>query len=108
MHGMEKFSSGRAYRNEQTVRNVIEMADILVLQEVGTQLTVPLSDQYVFFRDNVINVLPGRTLKAIDSFAFVYDSNKFSIVSCITVSSDKVVRCSFKVGLINSFIKIAR
>ena len=98
MQGLEKFS--RAYADEQaeTVRNVIEMAEIVALQEVGTQLQAPLSNEHSFFRDKILDVLPGRKLKAIGSFAFVYDSNKFSVVTCGIGSSETVVNCSFRVG----------
>ena len=88
------------FRDEQaeTLRNIIERAEILALQEVGTTLTDKNSKEYTFFRDNILKFLPGRKLHAIDNFAFVYDSNKFSIVSCKTVLFKAAVNCSFQVG----------
>ena len=86
----------RAYSAQQkeTMGNIIERADILALQETGSNL-----HQNRAFKD-IIEKMPNRKVEAIDQFAFVYNSEQFSIVdSCETIRPIRSVKCSFQVSL---------
>ena len=100
MHGLEKFNRDYASEQAETIRNVIERADILALQEVGTQLALESGAEYNVFDENIMQVMStGRDIKAINYFAFVYNTKKFSVVpnSCKLILTKKITRCSFRV-----------
>ena len=94
MKGVVKLE--RAYGGEQaeTLRNIIERADILALQETEENL-----GDNAYFKKYVLKPLSDRQVVSIDFFAFVYNTKKFSLDPrlCETIRTKRSAKCVFRV-----------